>query len=227
MKNLLFLLFLFTIQNGFSQNFFRVGGSIFSEEKFNSFFKNIKKENYPNPVRFYVFETIKKNDSLIKNTVIITSSLNYDTKDEYYSLLNHPFPSFSFKDFKNVKYTNTFFLNKPTIVCLWKPKYFLPSRKEIKALNAINEEEQFNVVGFLLGDVNENSFSKKPNFPIFKNTDYWLRSNLPGHHVPQYLIINSKGVLSYLFLEFPDKKTPIKPMGKIHKEIFNKLTTAK
>ena len=70
MKNLLFLLFLFTIQNGFSQNFFRVGGSIFSEEKFNSFFKNIKKENYPNPVRFYVFETIKKNVSLTKKVVV-------------------------------------------------------------------------------------------------------------------------------------------------------------
>jgi len=223
MKNLLFLFLLFTIQIGFSQHFVRVGDSVFSEEKFNSVFKIIKEENYPKTVQFYVFESIKKNDSLIKNVIITSFDHNYKSKYEYYSLLNHPFPNFSFNDHKNVKYTNVFFLNKPTIVCLWKSKFFLPTRKEIKALNAINEEDQFNVVGFLMDDVNEKSFAKKPNFPIFKNTAQWLKSNLPGYHVPQYLIINSNGILSYLFLEFPNKKTVFRPMYRKHKEIFEKL----
>lgn len=226
MKKLLPLLFLFTIPICFSQHFVRVGDSLFTEEKFNSIFKIIKEENYPKTVQFYVFESIKKNDSLIKNVIIMSFDNNYRSKYEYYSLLNRPFPNFSFKDLKNVNYNNSFFLNKPTIVCLWKSKFFLPTRKEIKALNAINEEDQFNVVGFIIDNINENSFAKKPNFPIFNNTAQWLKSNLPGYHTPHYLIINSNGNLSYIFLEFPNKKTIHRPMDKTHKEIFNKLKSA-
>lgn len=194
-----------------------------SEEKFSDKFETLKKEYEPNFVNIYNFEILKRNDSIFRN-VIISVVKDYDkpTIIHYYTLLNKPYPDFKFKDLKNIEYSNASFLSKSTIVCIWNSEN-LPNNKQIKKLNKIFLENNFNVVAFVTNEVLNKSVTNKMKFPVFKNTSQWLNINLVDYYMNQYLIINSDGILTYLFPYYPNRKTKYKPMDKTNLEIFENL----
>lgn len=217
------LFFLFLFQLTYAQKFIKIGDSIMSEEKFSDKFETLKKEYEPNFVNIYDFEILKRNDSIVRN-VIISVVKDYDepTLIHYYTLLNKPYPDFKFKDLKNIEYSNVSFLNKSTIVCIWNSENF-PNNKQIKKLNKIFLEKNFNVVAFVTSEVLNKSVTNKMKFPVFKNTSQWLNINLVDYYMNQYLIINSDGILTYLFPNYPNSKTKYKPMDKTNLEIFENL----
>lgn len=217
------LFFLFLFQFNYAQNFIKIGDSIITEEKFLVDFETVKKEYSPNFVNFNFFETVKRNDSIIRNVIItVINDVDEPTVKYYFTLLNKPFPDFKFKDLKNIEYSNVSFFSKPTIVCIWNPEN-LPNRKEIKKLNTIFSKNKFNVVAFLTDGILNNSITNKINFPVFKNASHWLKLNLVDYYLNQYLIINSDGILTYIFPNYPHRKTKYKPIDKTNLEIYQKL----
>ncbi|WP_158635209.1 TlpA family protein disulfide reductase [Formosa maritima] len=194
-----------------------------TEDEYHSDLEIVKKENEPNYISVEIFEEVNRNDSIIKNFRSVINNKNRATSSNLYlMLLNKPFPDFKFQDLNNNWYAKSRFLGKPTVVCFIHPK-FQPSRKEIKKLNALNKNNQYHVVAFIVNsEANKSSFNKI-EFPILKDTADWSKSN-HFHVVPRYMLMNENGVITYFFPEFPDSKTTFRPIREQTKEIFNFLS---
>lgn len=189
------------------------------------YFSNLEiltKEYAPKYVSIQIFEEITRNDSLIKNGKPMVYDNITKASIAYFMLLNKPFPDFKFRDLNNNLYAKSRFSGKPTVVCFIHPK-FLPTKKEVEKLNALNQNEQYQVVAFLAdANVNKSTY-KRIEFPVLKDSSKWLKSNFSGYYVPQYLLLDENGIISYFFPEFPDTKTRFKPLNEQTKKVYDHL----
>lgn len=108
-KHLLLFIFLLSITFSFSQNFYKVGAKLMTEEKYYSDLEIVKKEQTPKYISLQVYEEVTRNNSLLKNIKPIVYENKAMALNTYFMLLNKPFTDFKLQGINNYWYSKSRF----------------------------------------------------------------------------------------------------------------------
>jgi hypothetical protein len=205
-----------------AQKYFKIENDLVDESTLHAGLDLMAQEYSQQIVTYKTFERVRSRDSIIENIAIVV--LNEEDDDRVYRVfdfLDRPLPAFRFTDERGAPVTKQNFLGKYTVVGLYKDPGQMRN-SQIKAMNDLVETGKYNAVA-LIAKNGARSFTRKADFPILNECIGWYINNISIPESPKFLVLDERGILRYIFQDFPDKRTTNRPIDPSNVEIFEIL----
>ena len=108
-----------------------------------------------------------------------------------------------------------------TLICLFENRLFV-EKKVITKLNNLYTSKTINVVAFLYEE-NPTVNIENIKFPVLKGSWNYINTSLKTKSLPQYLLVNNEGIITYIFNVYPKKESSYFPIDSFSLGIFNKM----
>lgn len=205
-----------------AQKYFKIENDVVDENTLHAGLDLMSQEYSQQIVTYKTFERVRSRDSIIENIAIVV--LNEEDDDRVYRVfdfLDRPLPNFSFLDETGTAVTKQDFLGKHTVVGLYKDPGQMRN-SQIKAMNDLIETGRYNAVA-LIAKNGARAVTRKADFPVLNECIGWYIENISIPESPKFLVLDERGILRYIFQDFPDKKSSATPLNPIHSQIFDIL----
>ena len=205
-----------------AQKYFKIENDLVDENTLHAGLDLMSREYAQQIVTYKTFERVRSRDSIIENIAIVV--LNEEEDDRVYRIfdfLDKPLPDFRFTDEFGKSISKQDFAGKYTVVGLYKDPGQLRNN-QIKAMNDLVETGKYNAVS-LIAKNGVKTMTRKANFPILNECIGWYIQNISVPESPKFLVIDERGILRYIFQDFPDKRDtnrPIDPRTNLIYEIL-------
>ncbi|MEM6721808.1 MAG: TlpA disulfide reductase family protein [Bacteroidota bacterium] len=200
------LFFFFYFQTVQAQEFYQAknGKKIFTKAGLTDALKKLnksKEETYVITVDYTIVETITRNDSII-NIIEIEFDGKPTRNEKVYAYEHKAFPDFKLRNLNGKKVTQKNLKGKITFINIWFVNC-VPCRREMPILNRLKEKYQDKV------DFKSITFDKKEavqnflktneyNYDHLINAKSFLKDELGIKSYPKIMIIDRKGIVSYV-----------------------------
>lgn len=217
------VLTLLFLQGVTAQKYFKIENDMVDEASFKKGLALIAEEYDPEIVTYKTFERVMVQDSVIENvTIVIMAEEEDEEVYRVFDFLDQSLPNFKFKDGMGLPVSKGKFLGKYTLVALYKEPGQLRG-SHVKSLNALVETGAYNAVALIAKNGDAKSKVRKANFPILNECISWYIENISIPESPKFLVLDENGKLRYIFQDFPDKQSTVRPIDPEHLKIFDIL----
>ncbi|MGB7393317.1 MAG: hypothetical protein WA913_02880 [Pricia sp.] len=205
-----------------AQKYFKIENDLVDESTLNAGLDLMAQEYSQQIVTYKTFERVRSRDSIIENIAIVV--LNEEEDEAVYRVfdfLDKPLPEFSFIDERGLRIGKKDFKGKHTVVGLYKDPGQMRN-SQIKAMNDLVETGRYNAVA-LIAKNGARSITRKADFPILNECIGWYIENISIPESPKFLVLDERGILRYIFQDFPDKRSTNRPIDPDNIAIFEIL----
>jgi len=205
-----------------AQKYYKIENDVVDESTLQAGLDLMSQEYGQQIVTYKTFERVRSQDSIIENIAIVL--LNEEDDDQVYRVfdfLDRPLPDFSFQDGLGRSVSKQDFFGKHTVVGLYKDPGQMRN-SQIKAMNDLIETGRYNAV-VLIAKNGARAVTRKADFPILNECIGWYIENISIPESPKFLVLDERGILRYIFQDFPDKRSTNRPIDPQNMEIFDIL----
>lgn len=205
-----------------AQKYYKIENDVVDEMTLQAGLDMMSQEYAQQIVTYKTFERVRSRDSIIENIAIVV--LNEEEDDRVYRIfdfLDKPLPDFRFTDEFGKSVSKKDFAGKYTVVGLYKDPGQLRNN-QIRAMNDLVETGKYNAVS-LIAKNGATTMTRKADFPILNECIGWYIKNISVPESPKFLVIDERGILRYIFQDFPDKRDTNRPIDPRTNLIFEIL----